>query len=130
MKRKIYEIDNQRELNKSFDRFYYSTEDKERTRFMNIDEIITLLIRMNKTEDELLKTTNYKNLLEAELKNLNYKGKLNNILIIEYLDKNNIIFIPMNEEMKELKQKLLNLREARKKEWEEKKNERQINFKE
>jgi hypothetical protein len=106
----------QQELNRlkpTNDRF----KPNERTRFMNRDEILTFLLRFNRTEEELLAITNYKSLLLQELKSLNYTGKFNAVQLNEFLDKNGLSLLPFNDDMKATKEKIQQLCKEREEEY-------------
>jgi hypothetical protein len=74
---------------------------------------------------ELMNTTNYKNLLQQELKDINYTGKFNAIQLNEFLDKNNISLMPFNDDMQRIKEKVIQLCKERNEEYQRKKSEKQ-----
>jgi hypothetical protein len=109
--------ENNKEINGS--KFFYRTFDKERTKFPSRDEMLTLLLRMNKTEDELKSITNYKGLLEDELNKINYDGRFSYLCILEWFVKNNILDLkPMDEEMVQTKLKILDVIRKRQEDYE------------
>jgi hypothetical protein len=103
-----------------YNRFNYTPD--ATTKFMTRDEILTLLIQFNVRGKELSEITNYKRRLEEELEGLGYEGRPNNTLIRNWLERNNHLLQPMNEEMEKTKINILALVEKRKNDYEESKN--------
>jgi hypothetical protein len=102
-------------------RFIYRPQDKERSRLINRDEILTLLLQLRKTKEELIGIANYKNLLQEELRKINYNWKLNFICINEFLAKNKVPLLEMDDDKLRIKNDILILVEDRNKAYQENK---------
>ena len=102
-------------------KFYYSSFDKERTRYLNRDEILTLLIQLGMTEGELSPITNYKQALVDKLTEMEYHGCLNFIVLNEWFAKNKPL-APLTDEQILVKERILKVIEERKKSWDESHN--------
>jgi hypothetical protein len=86
--------------------------------FMNIKQILTCLLRLGKTEEELKQIKNYKKFLCEELQTLNFYGKLNFERVDNFLNQNECPQI--TTEQQEIINNILLLREERQKEYKEK----------
>jgi hypothetical protein len=104
----------------------WNFKNRERVKFMNRDEVLTLLLKLMKTEEELTEITNYKGLLQEELKNMGYAGRLNKMQIQEWMDKKGVVLVPMDSHMEEVKGRILELAEKRRKEYEGKRSQSHI----
>jgi hypothetical protein len=85
--------------------------------FMRITEILQVLLRLGTTEEELVATYNYKKLMEVKLAEQGYNGDIDYIKIIGFLNSKNFPYV--SKEQGEIKQRILQLRAERKKEFDE-----------
>jgi hypothetical protein len=90
-----------------------------RTRFINRREIITLLLRFGKTEEELKEVGNYKKLLCDMLQTHKYHGCFNYIQVNEWIENNDISVKPLTEELHQTKERIVKLAEERNAEFNE-----------
>jgi hypothetical protein len=68
----------------------YSSPISPYNRLLKRDEIIEFLVRLDTPENNLTEITNYKQLLEDKLKDMNYKDKLQIISVQQFFKNNNI----------------------------------------
>jgi hypothetical protein len=88
-------------------------------RFLKRDEIIEFLLRLGTNQDEIFKTTNYKELLEKKLKSRNYKGSMTYSNVRNYFTENDIPIITAIDEV--VKKQVLELVKQRKEDLDNKK---------
>jgi hypothetical protein len=86
----------------------------DRTKYLNRDEILTLLLGLGVTEKDLILTTNYKQMLLDRLKRFDYHGCVNFIVLNEWFKENKPLK-PMTDEMLKIKERTLILVEERRK---------------
>jgi hypothetical protein len=85
----------------------YSTPNNPYNRLLKREEIIEFLVRLDTPENNLTEITNYKQLLEDKLKDMNYKDKLQIISVHQFFKQNNIS--EMTDEQKLIKNNILEL---------------------
>jgi hypothetical protein len=91
-------------------------------RLMNRNEILTLLLRLSKTENELRSTRQYKQMLINELAELKYAGVFNYNQVLLWFEKNNIQLLPFNDDMDMIRSKILRFVEDREIEYQLRRN--------
>jgi hypothetical protein len=123
IKENLIELSNKLSKIEKNNKWSYSTNKSSSfspyNRFLKRDEIIEFLLRLGTNQDEIFKTTNYKELLEAELKSLNYKGTVTYLNVYNYFTEKEIPTITATDEV--IKKQVLELVKQRKEDYDNKK---------
>jgi hypothetical protein len=121
IKENLIELSNRLSKLENANKWNYSSETviNPQTRFLKREEIIDCLLRLNANIDKIYNTTNYKQLLEDELKSRNFKGKINLLNTENFFKRNNIQ--EMNDDLKGVKEGIMEMIQKRRAEYENRK---------
>jgi hypothetical protein len=118
IKENLIKLSNRLSKLEKLNKWNYSSINPQ-TRFLKREEIIDYLLRLNVAIDRLYNTTNYKQLLEDELKSRNFKGEINLLNTENFFKQNNIQ--EMNDDLKGVKEEIMEMIQKRRAEYENRK---------
>jgi hypothetical protein len=118
IKENLIELSNRLSKLETANKWSYSSINPQ-TRYLKREEIIDYLLRLNVAIDKLYNTTNYKQLLEDELKSRNFKGEINLLNIENFFKQSNIQ--EMNDDLKGVKDGIMEMIQKGRAEYENRK---------